>query len=51
MVPDDLANFFLASASAGAALIGLLFVAIAINPGRTLGRTAAPPAPQLEIVG
>jgi hypothetical protein len=42
MVPGYLANYFLATAGAGAALIGLLFVAIAINPGRTLGRTAAP---------
>jgi hypothetical protein len=43
MVPGYLANYFLATAGAGAALIGLLFVAIAINPGRTLGRSAAPP--------
>jgi hypothetical protein len=35
MVPTDFANFFLSTAGAGAALIGLLFVAISINPERT----------------
>jgi hypothetical protein len=42
MVPTDFANYFLASAGAGAALIGLLFVAISINTGRTFGRQAQP---------
>ena len=42
MVPTDFANYFLASAGAGAALIGLLFVAISINTGRTFGRAAQP---------
>ncbi len=36
MVPSDFANFFLASAGAGAALVGLLFVAIAIAPESTV---------------
>lgn len=42
MVPTDFANYFLATAGAGAALIGLLFVAISINPERTFGRDAHP---------
>jgi hypothetical protein len=42
MVPTDFANFFLATAGAGAALIGLLFVAVSINPERTFGRQAQP---------
>jgi hypothetical protein len=42
MVPTDFANFFLATAGAGAALIGLLFVAISINPDRTFGHAAQP---------
>jgi hypothetical protein len=42
MVPTDFANYFLATAGAGAALIGLLFVAISINPERTFGREAQP---------
>ena len=36
MVPSDFANFFLASVGAGAALVGLLFVAIAVAPERTV---------------
>ena len=32
MVPPQFANFFIASASAGAALVGLLFVAVSIAP-------------------
>jgi hypothetical protein len=32
MVPPEFANFFIASASAGAALVGLLFVAVSIAP-------------------
>jgi len=36
MVPSDFDNFFLASTGAGAALIGLLFVAIAVAPESTV---------------
>jgi hypothetical protein len=32
MVPAEFNNFFVASASAGAALVGLLFVAVSIAP-------------------
>lgn len=42
MVPDIFANYFLASAGAGAALIGLLFVAISLRPEKTLGDEAHP---------
>lgn len=34
MVPPSFTNFFIASASAGAALVGLLFVAVSIAPER-----------------
>lgn len=40
MVPSDLANFFIASASAGGALLGLLFVAVSIAPERIVARSA-----------
>jgi hypothetical protein len=40
MVPGSYASYFVASASASAALIGLLFVAVAVAPERIVGRTA-----------
>ncbi len=42
MVPASFANYFLATAGAGGALIGLLFVAVSINPERTFGSQAHP---------
>ena len=40
MVPPELSNFFLATAGAGAALIGLLFVAVSIAPEQIATRRA-----------
>jgi hypothetical protein len=40
VVPAEFANFFIASASAGAALVGLLFVAVAIAPEQMVTRRA-----------
>jgi hypothetical protein len=40
MQPAALAPFFAASMGAAAALLGLLFVAVSIEPGRTVGVTA-----------
>ncbi|HZC06438.1 MAG TPA: hypothetical protein VE338_12450 [Ktedonobacterales bacterium] len=42
MVPAIFANYFLASSGAGAALIGLLFVAVSLRPDKTLGGEAHP---------
>jgi len=36
VVPPDFVNFFIASASAGAALVGLLFVAVSLAPEQTV---------------
>ena len=40
MVPPEFTNFFIASASAGAALVGLLFVAVSIAPENIVTRRA-----------
>src|SRR6266700_3307128 len=40
VVPPEFANFFIASASAGAALVGLLFVAVSIAPEQMVTRRA-----------
>jgi hypothetical protein len=40
VVPNEFGNFFFASAGAGAALVGLLFVAISINPDRIFSSRA-----------
>ena len=41
MVPSALTNFFIASAGAGAALLGLLFVSISISPEEKITATAS----------
>ena len=40
MVPAEFANFFIASAGAGAALVGLLFVAVSLAPEQIVTRRA-----------
>jgi hypothetical protein len=40
VVPPDFANFFIASAGAGAALVGLLFVAVSLAPEQMVTRRA-----------
>lgn len=40
MVPASYLQFFTVSASAGAALIGLLFIAVSISPERNIGKSA-----------
>src|SRR5215469_7396118 len=40
VVPPEFANFFIASASAGAALVGLLFVAVSIAPDQMVTHRA-----------
>jgi hypothetical protein len=42
MQVNDFTSFFVASAGAGAALVGLLFVAISVNPDRNAGPSAPP---------
>jgi hypothetical protein len=49
MVPEGFVNYFLASAGASAALIGLLFVAISVAPERIIGDEA--PAELRAVAG
>ena len=42
MVPEQWVNYFQASIQASAALVGLLFVAVAVAPERIFGREATP---------
>ena len=44
MVPSDYSNFFDAASQAAGALIGLLFVVIALKPGKIMGPHAEPSA-------
>jgi hypothetical protein len=41
VAPESFHDFFTASAAAAGALIGLLFVAISVNPGKIAGNSAA----------
>jgi hypothetical protein len=47
MVPSDYSNFFDAASQAAGALIGLLFVVIALKPGKILGPRAEPTSRRL----
>jgi hypothetical protein len=47
MVPSNYANFFDAASQAAGALIGLLFVVIALKPGKIVGDRADPPSRSL----
>lgn len=49
MAPEGFGEFFLASAGAGGAFVGLLFVAISIGPQRTFGEPAAMGAPRQHL--
>jgi hypothetical protein len=49
MAPEGFAEFFLASAGAGGAFVGLLFVAVSIGPERTFGAPAAAGAPRQQL--
>jgi hypothetical protein len=49
MEREDFAEFFLASAGAGGAFVGLLFVAISIGPQRTFGGPAITGAPRQHL--
>jgi hypothetical protein len=42
VVPSDFSNFFVAASQAAGALIGLLFVVIALKPGKIIGPRAEP---------
>ena len=49
MVPPEFANFFIASASAGAALVGLLFVAVSLSPEQMV--TSRAPVERQAVAG
>jgi hypothetical protein len=49
MAPDGFAEFFLASAGAGGAFVGLLFVAVSIGPQRTFGDPDGAGAPRQQL--
>src|SRR5215831_14211300 len=49
VVPADFANFFIASSSAGAALVGLLFVAVSIAPEQMV--TSRAPMERQAVAG
>jgi len=49
MEREDFTEFFLASAGAGGAFVGLLFVAISIGPQRTFGGPAITGAPRQHL--
>jgi hypothetical protein len=49
MAPEGFAEFFLASTGAGAAFVGLLFVAISIGPQRTFGSTPIDSVPRQHL--
>lgn len=49
MVPPEFSNFFIAAASAGAALVGLLFVAVSIAPEQIV--TARAPMERQAVAG
>ena len=47
MVPNDYSDFFDAASQAAGALIGLLFVVIALKPGKIMGPRAEPTSRRL----
>ena len=49
MAPDGFSEFFLASAGAGGAFVGLLFVAVSIGPERTFGDMVMDSAPRQQL--
>jgi hypothetical protein len=49
MAPDGFTEFFLASAGAGGAFVGLLFVAVSIGPERTFGDMVMDSAPRQQL--